>query len=275
MKLERVDEANIYFLTRTPFPFGMAQTNRLISIATGLIQAGCHVKVICIKPTENQQISKNNEPSGLYRNIEFVYASGTTYRGKNPLRRMYLYIAGILLTGLILIKDNKRDKIDAIFMGVTSLFNYLWFYLIAKALDIKLIQERSEYPFIKDRRSFFDNPSLYLYLTFVCKLFDGFVVITHRLHEYFKPYLRENCPVFLLPILVEPQRFSIDTEDSGEKYIAYCGSMQGDKDGVPILIDAFHTFRYEYSDVKLYLIGSTHFKGFDQLQEKINSAGPK
>ena len=249
----------------------MAQTNRLISIATGLMQARCSVKVICIKPTENQRISKNNEYSGAYRNIEFVYSSGTPYRGKNPLRRTYLYFAGILMAGFMLIKDNKRDKIDVVFMGVTNLLNYVWFYLICKALRIKYIQERSEYPFIKDKWSYFDKYTLYLYLTFVCKFFDGFVVITHRLHEYFKPHLRNNCPVFLLPILVEPQRFSLETEVASEEYIAYCGSMQGDKDGIPILIDAFKIFNDDYPGIKLYLIGSTHFNGFPQLQEKINS----
>ena len=247
----------------------MAQTNRMISMASGLLQAGCSVKVVCIKPTENQRISLNNVATGNYKNINFIYPSGTAYRGKNVFRRSFLYLSGLFLTGLLLIKDNRQEKIHFVFMGVTSLFNYFWFYLICKAIGIKFIQERSEYPFIKDKRSLFDKPSLALYLALICKLFDGFIVITHRLEEYFRPHLRRNCPVYLMPILVEPERFAMKQDEPAEKYVAYCGSMQGDKDGVPILIDAFKIFLDEYPGMKLYLIGSTHFEGFSELQRKL------
>ena len=270
MKQDKIENLNICFLTRNPFPFGMAQTNRMISMASGLIQAGCSVKVVCIKPTENHKASLNNTASGNYKNINFIYPSGTTYRGKNVFRRSFLYLSGLILSGLLLIKDNRREKIHFVFMGVTSLFNYCWFYLICKAIGIKFIQERSEYPFIKDKRSLFDKPSLALYLALICKLFDGFIVITHRLEEYFRPHLRRNCPVYLMPILVEPERFAMKQDEPAEKFVAYCGSMQGDKDGVPILIDAFKIFLDEYPGMTLYLIGSTHFDGFSELQRKID-----
>jgi glycosyltransferase involved in cell wall biosynthesis len=269
MKPDSSKPLNIYFLTLMRFPFGLAQTNRLISIAGGLVNAGCKVKIVCLKPTENHRESLNNQSSGVYNNINFVYASGTPFRGNNPFRRGYLFMAGLCLSSYLLIIENRKEKINFLFIGVTGFLISLWFFMLCKILRIKYLQERSEYPFIKAKTSFLDKPSLFLYLTITCKLFDGFIVITRKLRDYFKPHLQKDCPLFHLPILVEPERFAQTESPVTEQYIAYCGSMQGDKDGIPVLIDAYKLFSEEFPNVKLYLIGSIQFAGFDRLQEKI------
>jgi|WetSurMetagenome_2_1015567.scaffolds.fasta_scaffold177867_2 glycosyltransferase involved in cell wall biosynthesis len=264
------EKYKVFFLTMVPFPHGMAQTNRLISIASGLIEAGCDVTVICLKPSENHKHSLNSESHGTFHQIKFVYSPGTTFRGKNPLRRFCLYMAGIISATCFMVKENHRTKIQSTFIGVTGSLVIFWFFLVCSLLNIKYLQERSEYPFIKARKSWMDKFSLLIYLRLICKLFDGFLAITKKLKDYFTPNLRKNCPVFLLPILVEPERFDLAPKTSHEKYIAYCGSMQGDKDGIPVLIDAFKLISEEYPDLKLYLIGSTQFAGFNTLKEKIN-----
>ncbi len=260
---------HVYFLTLVPFPFGLAQTNRLIAMAGGLAKAGCKVKVFCLKPTENSPQSQNKHSSGIYNDIEYVYPSGTTYRGLNPVKRPFLFFLGLFHSTCLLIKENRKDKIDCIFIGVVGLSVYLWFYILSRILHIKYLQERSEYPFIRARKSICNHLYLFVYLKFICKFFDGFLAITQTLKEYFIPHLRKNCPVFLLPILVEPERFIIIKQESTEQYIAYCGSMQGDKDGIMDLIDAFKITHEEFPDIKLYLIGSTLFEDFGKLQEKI------
>jgi glycosyltransferase involved in cell wall biosynthesis len=260
---------NIYFLTRNPFPFGQAQTNRLIALAGGLIKAGCQVRIICLKPTEQNSRAKNTSASGNFNGIDYVYPSGTTIRATALFHRIIHVVTGIIHTSSLLIKENRRNKIDFVFTGVLGFFHYLWFFLLCRLLSIKYLQERSEYPFIKANKSVFDRLSLALYLILICKFFDGFVVITHKLRAYFTPHLRKNCPVFLLPILVEPERFIHHPPIKDEEYIAYCGSMSGDKDGVPDLIDAFSLIAIKYPAINLHLIGSTDFDGFKLLQEKV------
>ena len=269
MTQEYPEKHKVIFLTMVPFPYGMAQTNRLISIASGLVDAGCDVTVICLKPTENHRDSLNIQSFGSYYQVKFIYTSGTPFRGKNPVRRLYLYLAGIVSATRFLVKENKHGKIQSLFIGVTGSLIIFWFYMVCNILHIKFLQERSEYPFVKARKSAFDKLSLYIYLNFVCKLFDGFVVITRKLQQYFAPYLRRDCAVYLLPILVEPERFVNSGTANGEKYIAYCGSMQGNKDGIPLLLDAFSFLSKEFPDLKLYLIGSTKFEGFTSLNDKI------
>ncbi|HEX2394260.1 MAG TPA: glycosyltransferase family 4 protein [Bacteroidales bacterium] len=260
---------NIFFLTLHPFPFGLAQTNRLIAMAGGLVKAGCRVKVICLKPTEHNVLSKNTATAGNFNGIEYIYPSATTFRASDSFTRIVHFISGIYRTTLLLISENRKHRIDFIFAGVLGFFISFWFYLISRILKIKYLQERSEFPFIRAGKSGFDDISLYLYLTITCKFFDGFLVITRNLREYFTPHLRKNCPVFHLPILVEPERFSHISLSPAEKYIAYCGSMQGNKDGVPDLIDAFGLISGKFPEINLCLIGGTEFEGFDRLQEKI------
>ena len=87
---------------------------------------------------------------------------------------------------------------------------------------IKFLQERSEYPFI-GVNSFFQKFSMILYLKLICKLFDGMIVITQALQEYFGTKIRREARILLLPTLVEPERFTNATssEITRGRYIAY------------------------------------------------------
>ncbi len=269
MEFDSKKPVKILFVTFVPFPYGLAQTNRLIAIARGLTYSGGVVKVICLKPTASPSSKKVN-PTGVFEGIEYAYPGGTTVRSRNPLIRIFHYLSGFINTNFYIIRENRRLKTDFICIGIVPFFMYTWFYLLSSILRIKYIQERSEYPFIKAKKSIFDPLSLKVYLNLVCKYFDGFLVITHELKKYFSPHLGKDCPVFLLPILVESDRFALKPVTSDVKYIAYCGSMQGDKDGVPDLIEAYNIFRNSHPEIKLYLIGSTQFPEFEELKQKIS-----
>jgi glycosyltransferase involved in cell wall biosynthesis len=70
---------------------------------------------------------------------------------------------------------------------------------------------------------------------------------------------------------VEPQRFNIKKSENCDNYIAYCGTMWGNKDGVQILIEAFSRISSDFPNIKLYLIGDTSNEGeFKKLKEKIS-----
>lgn len=67
---------------------------------------------------------------------------------------------------------------------------------------------------------------------------------------------------------IELEYFTI----SDERYIAYCGYMWGDKDGVSILIESFAKISSNYPGLKLYLIGDTsNIHEFQKMQNKIQT----
>ena len=59
-------------------------------------------------------------------------------------------------------------------------------------------------------------------------------------------------------MFVDSSRFEIIKEQT-EPYIAYCGTISREKDGVDILLKAFSVFRQSASDYKLYRISKEAF----------------
>ena len=59
-------------------------------------------------------------------------------------------------------------------------------------------------------------------------------------------------------MIVDPARFEYisSKQDNSKTIITYCGTLDGDKDGVPILIESFAIIANEFPSAKLKLIGS-------------------
>ncbi len=258
---------NILIVTNYPFPHGLAQTNRVIAMAKGLLHAGADVNVVVSKATELGKV-KNTEARGCYQGIKFTYATGTPIRPNGKVGRAMLYYKGIMGMLRLIVKENKAQKIDMLFMGVHSNFLTYIVFLLSRFLAIKYIQERSEYPFLSYSEKIMGRFRLGVYLRFICTRFDGFIVISKALETYFKPYLKKDAKMHLMPILVELERFN-KTVAPSRNVITYCGSMQGIKDGVLILIEAFSKIAARFPETQLQLIGSTDFKEFTLMQERI------
>ncbi len=77
-------------VTNYPFPYCMAQTNRIIAMAKGLIHAGAEVDLVVTKATE-WGMPKNLEATGIYQGITYTYATGTPIRPKNTIRRAFMF----------------------------------------------------------------------------------------------------------------------------------------------------------------------------------------
>jgi len=258
----------ILIITNYSFPYGLAQTNRIIAMAKGLIHAGADVELVVSKATELGK-PRNTEANGNYQGIKFTYATGTPIRPPGMARRAFLYYKGILGTVRFIIKENKKQKIDGLFMGVYSNFITYIVFLLTRLLSIKYIQERSEYPFLSYAGNIIGKAKLRCYLRFICARFDGFLVISSALENYFRPFMKGNTKTHLIPILVETERF-IQADSPSRNVISYCGSMQGTKDGVPVLIDAFSRIASKFPETNLQLIGPIGFKGFSHLQAQID-----
>ncbi len=79
----------IKIITAYPFPYGMAQTNRVIAMAKGLIFAGAEVDLVISKATELGK-PRNTAGKGFYEGIKFTYATGTPIRPNGKASRALL-----------------------------------------------------------------------------------------------------------------------------------------------------------------------------------------
>jgi glycosyltransferase involved in cell wall biosynthesis len=161
--------------------------------------------------------------------------------------------------------------VDVLFMGLSNHWFTRSHYKWARRNKVLFVQERSEYPFIGIKGPW-QKFRLWFYLRYTFRFFDAFIVITRALEEYFSKWVHKDAGIYILPMMVESDRFKdLDKRPDGlpEKYIAYVGSMEGNKDGVPILIESFARISAAHPDLHLVLIGDTGFDGFGNLQQMI------
>src|SRR5690606_25193596 len=100
-------------------------------------------------------------------------------------------------------------------------------------------------------------------------------VMTKTLGEYYRTYLNPQAKMIHLPMTVDLSRFeNVKTNNTLSKpYIAYCGTMNNQKDGVDILIQSFIRIKDEFPELHLYLAGPLKpEKDYTQQKEIIKNA---
>lgn len=91
-----------------------------------------------------------------------------------------------------------------------------------------------------------------------CRKSTALFVISSALKEYYMGYGVSAQKIHILNMTVDPERFvNVKRNNSAEKYIAYCGNVSNNKDGVDKLIKSFAIVSKNHSEVKLYIIGES------------------
>lgn len=228
-----------------PFPSGAASVNRILSYSKGLVELGNEVIVY--------STSKGND-------IEVHTINGIKYRALRInsdlkiIRLFSLYIALFRLVGILLF---TKKKIDVIITVSNSLLLIYPLFIISKIKKINFVQEKSEFPFVLGNRSILGKICSWFYVNTTYKLFDGMIIMTYKLEEYFKDKIRKDCKTIVVPMTVEPERFKVNEPNELGDYIAYCGDIGGNKDGVQNLITAFSYIYEDFPELKLLLIGGS------------------
>ena len=245
---------NIKIITTAPFPIGMAESNRIMTYAKGLIENNCNVSVICMKTTENAENVFNKSPSGIIDEIYYKYSLGKTTISSNVIKRRIDDFNGLLRTCVDLFKEKKNNKTDVIIFYSFSTLRALVLFFITRLKNIIFLKEESEFPVVYTKRMFFLRRILYK--RFHYQLFDGLLLMTKRLIKYFVEERRMKSPYLHVPMTVDLGRFNLTKKKRTPQYIAYCGVLNNEKDGVDILIDAFVMLAKDFPGINLYLIGN-------------------
>ena len=246
----------IAIINTLPIPSGVASVNRLLSYAKGMVEIGVEVSVL----------------SSAYSDI----AEGELYGVKYHNFGKGVGVISLLSALHKILKDVKINKYDTVILVSNSLFLIYPVFLVCKSKGIKLIQEKSEFPFVLMKKGLLAKCWAWFYTSTTYKLFDGLIVMTKPLMDYFETKVRKNCKLIEIPMTVDLDRFSIKkAKDSAYgDYIAYCGNMAGNKDGVMNLIEAFDFASKKIKEVKLLLIGgATVAEDLEKLKDYANGRG--
>lgn len=119
----------------------------------------------------------------------------------------------------------------------------------------KLFCEVTEHPKFNGGSNFLSKRKR----TEILRSLDALFVISQKLKSLYVDLGVDEDRIHIVNMFVDSTRFEGLTNMSKEKYIAYCGAVSYDKDGVNILVEAFSKFHRTHQDYRLYIIG----KGID------------
>ena len=223
-----------------------AYCNRLISIAKGFQKNSVDILVA--------GLGSNKLVSDAFKNegIPFVLLSNND----NKYMRLGLGILRLL---------TQIRQYQYIFLGFNNSIILAIVLLFVNRRSV-LIHERTEYPDLNGKKILYNR---------LCKHFDIILTISNAIKTYFIRNGIKEEKIYIFPMLVDPQRFEGNLlNNRNDRYIAYCGNMDGNKDGLFDLVDAFRLFHNKISDVPLYLIGDTKDQYHLQLlKDKVTGYG--
>ncbi|MBW7889874.1 MAG: glycosyltransferase family 4 protein [Chitinophagaceae bacterium] len=237
------------------FPYGGASTNRLLSYLKPLVKMGVETDVFLLYKSKDQSPLSSLE-EGEYESIKYKYVCFR--KNRTSFFKFVLFFRSIFKVRAIVTEDIKKHseyRNTTFLILIEDAFLLFMFTRLARKYKFKIFHEKNEFPFI-NQQSLFQRIRLQLYYSQLKKL-DGIFTITQALKLFFEKYI-EADKIMHIPMTVEPERFEIrKAETEYGEYIAYCGWMYGDKDGVPILMKAFDLFAQKNKNVNLVLIGDT------------------
>jgi len=262
-------------ITSGSYPFGGAATNRHLSYLNGLANLNLDVKLIVLQP-DNNQSDLSNKQKGTFGGIQFEYAAWYIQPISSFILKIFYRIKAHIKAIQIIKKEfaSRKSELKLIVL-ITKPFDILPYFFISRKYKISIYHERTEFPFL-GMEGFLKKALLSIYLKYIIPKFNGLYVISNALVDYFDKYVKAKERILHLPMTVEFERFNVDKKNESNtfgKYIAYCGSMYSDKDGVPDLIEAFNIFCKNNSDTNLLLIGDNKDKiKFSKINDCIISS---
>jgi glycosyltransferase involved in cell wall biosynthesis len=248
----------IYIIADFPFPVGLAGSNRIHAYAKGFGYHGFDSVVLCFRKNESQDNVLNEYSEGIYNGVKYKYLSKSTIKSRFFIKRRidnYVMVFRLFLYSLFVINKNS-----SIIFYSTLTHAAVLLKVSALIKGFNLIKEENEHPSIRINTK--GKLSGLVFKTIHYKLFDGILIITHILYEYFSTKY-SKIPILHVPMLVDLDRFSVKVQK--ERIITYSGVLSKHKDGVDILIKSFSEILADFPDYKLNLIGEA-FKKEERLQ---------
>lgn len=230
----------LYFVNYAHTP-NTAATNRMLGYYAAMDQIGIKAEIIYLIPN-----ARKDKLSTKYKNIQINYMWGENDNFQN---KVFRYIN----TSRNLKKFIKKLKIgDVVYTYGISIATKK----LLKVKGIKVFAEQTEHFSIisRGRISSLSQEEIIE----VAKRLDGLIVISEHLRQSFIDQGVNPYKIKIVNMIVDPTRFiGLTKETVPEKYIAYCGTVSNNKDGVDQLIKSFAIVAKNISDVKLYIIGKT------------------
>lgn len=257
----------IFYLTSHSVYNPGANANRLLCISRGLVALGHNVSIIHTATIDNPNYKINNT---VYGNIIAFYYRKKKYTIFGRLSFALLSFFSSLKSYFLVSQEARLCKVFVISLD-TLFLNKLIYFLLGLNNKVFLVKEVLEYPlYEREKLSKVKNYYYRLNYHLEYKIFKYYIPISKSLDIYLRMNVNKNIQTEIIPICVELERFSNNTTKhvTLNPYIAYCGDMSNNKDGIDILLDAFENVYRKHPNYNLVLIGSGDGSYYNSLLKK-------
>lgn len=238
---------------------GAASVNRILSYTKGLIKQGNNVRILSTASS-----SKNG-----WQEYETIPVKHLGREATGLLSKAWGYLG----TVYDLISSLNKEKKDVVLFVTSNYGLILLLELYCKITRTKIVNERSEFPFVLMSKNKLKQWLAPIYTNTAYKMLDGMIIMTDPLMDYYKKKAAKHCKFLKVPMTVDASRF-VQNEHPGETkygdYVAYCGNMGGNKDGLSNLLKAFSIVEKRGYPLNLVLIGGANSQDEYKNLRKLN-----
>ncbi len=228
----------MFYILNYAYNPNTAVSNRLLGYYAALDKMGVKTSIVYLVPN-----ARRDKIEIQYKNLHICYLWDQGNYTNKFLRYIYTSINFSRF-------KKKLKKGDIIYTYGISPFTKG----LLKIKGIKIFAERTEHvSIVAGGRMSSLSPNNIIE---VAQKLDGLFVISEPLKNLFIDYGVSSDKIEIINMIVDPQRFNgIHKINVSERYIAYCGTVSNNKDGVDQLLRSFAIVVKKFPDVKLYIIG--------------------
>ncbi len=224
-----------------------AYTNRALAISKGLKKLGIEHQNIAILPSRDFDKESDSLQYGAFKYMWYGRKTNWFFFNKLQFYIAYKFFSRWKFKRLL----SKLSPCDII-LNLSAAF-FLPDMIATHNGDIYL--EQTEHLLVssqgfntKEKQTFYYN---------ICQKLKGIFVITQSLKQSYIEQGIDEKRLHIINMMVDTKRFSsLKKETPKIPYIAYCGTISNQKDGVNDLIRAFSIVADKNKHIQLYIIGA-------------------
>ncbi len=237
----------LVFVSHGSYPDQHAAAIRQTTLAQGMVENGHTVYFFLLSP-QDWKANEINYKGVLFRTLDSHHES-------NKILKKFNFYNALSKLQQRIKELNSKSTVDGILVFSINSPIIKRVLAIGRKEKIKVFHERTELPYVFGaKKSLLKYIQYKYYMNFLIPRFDGVFVISDKLKSLFQTY---NKNIKKITTVVDTSFFHTNSKpDFDFPYVGYCGTMSGNKDGVPILIQAFSMLSADYPDHKLVLVGN-------------------
>lgn len=218
----------------------MAAAKRISCYARAILLAGYDVKIMVYHRTERYgEEPANTVGEGNNDGVDFFYVGGTPLRSSNVMRRFIYDWYDKICSIKYLRRNIHKGDIVLGYVGTDILFINQAIRAVHRKGG-KYVSDLCELPFETDPPSAFDAFKRKLISCIQFPQYDGVIAISQALVDYAKAYVRKECVITRIPILVDYDRYAVEgVPNTDDKYMFHSGTLYEQKDGFSGLVESF------------------------------------